>query len=151
MRPITFQRRQFFRQAPGEIAAEFADVNRWKEFEGYGLLPGIAHAEYETRTPHMIGSRVRVHNRDGSQHVEDVVDWQPDQRIVIKLHQFTPPLSRLASHVVEEWTLAPQDGSTLVTRSFQMYPTSALARLPLWLIARLFSRAVAVHLAQIAR
>ena len=64
----------------------------------------------------------------------------------MKLHEFTPPLSRLASHFTEEWHLQPTTGGTHVTRSFQMVATHSLTRPFLWLISLLFRRAIARHL-----
>ena len=148
--PITFQRSRLIRKSPSEISAEIADTARWSEFQGYGFLPGIERAEYETRTAQMVGSRVRVHNMDGSQHVEEISEWDADEKIVMKLHEFTPPLNRLATHFVEEWNFVPQNGATQVTRKFQMYPIQPLTRPFLWLISLLFRRAVSAHLDDMA-
>ena len=152
MTPITIQATRPIPRPTGEIAAEIADLDRWPEFAGYGPLPGIARAEYEERPAGMTGARIRVHNRDGSSHVETVEVWQPPERIVLRLHDFTPPLSRFATHFREEWTFAPAaGGSTAVTRCLHLYPRSALARPALWLIARLMRRAITSHLDHIAR
>lgn len=152
MKPITFAETRFIPRPAGEIAAGIADLSRWPEFGGYGPLPGIARAEYETRGQEMTGARIRVHNRDGSSHVETVERWQPPARIVLRLHDFTPPLSRLATHFVEEWTFdgSAATGGTTVTRRLDLHPRSPLARPALWLIARLMRRALARHLAQLA-
>lgn len=150
MRPISFQCRKLTTKSPHEIAAEVADTERWSDFQGYAFLPGIEQAQFETRTPDMIGSRVRVRNSDGSQHVEEIIAWDPDHKIAMKFQEFTPPLSRLATHFIEELTFAPEEEATLVTRKFQMYPTNTVARLPLWLISLLFRRAIAAHLDDLA-
>lgn len=151
MRPISFQCRKLIAKSPREIAAEIADTARWSDFQGYAFMPGIEQAQYETRTPDMIGSRVRVRNTDGSQHVEEIIAWDPGNKIAMKFQDFTPPLSRLATHFIEEWTFAPEDEVTLVTRKFQMHPTNVVTRLPLWLISLLFRRAIAAHLDDIAQ
>lgn len=127
------------------------NMTRWSEFQGYAFLPGIEEAQFETRTPDMIGSRVRVRNTDGSQHVEEIIAWDPDREIAMKLQEFTPPLNRLATHFIEHWRLAPQGDATLVTRKFQMHPTNALTRFPLWVISLVFRRAIAAHLDHMAR
>jgi hypothetical protein len=43
----------------------------------------------------MIGSRIRVRNTDGSQHVEEILKWVPNKELILKLQEFTPPLSYL--------------------------------------------------------
>lgn len=69
----------------------------------------------------------------------------------MKFQEFTPPLSRLASHFTEEWSLQPTTGGTDVTRRFQLVATSSLTRPFLWLISLLFRRAIDRHLDEMAR
>lgn len=151
MRPIRFACSQRIAQSAPAICAEIADVARWREFKGYGLLPGIADAVYEQRTETMIGSRVRVRNTDGSGHVEEFYAWEPTKQVAMKFDDFTPPLHYLATHFTEEWYFEPQTGGTLVTRKFQLFPKHAAARPVLWLISLVFRRAIARHLAEMAR
>ena len=54
--------------------------------------------------------------------------WVPGQAVTMKLQEFTRPLSRLATHFTEKWSLQPASQGTVVTRSFQMYPTRLMAR-----------------------
>ena len=151
MKPITFECRKQIPKSAVEICTEIADVARWSEFGGYGVLPGIAHAEYETQTADMVGSRIRVRNTDGSGHVEEIYKWVLGKEVAMKFTGFTPPLSRLATHFTEEWTLTEHERGTAVTRSFALYATRPLARPALWLISLLFRRAIARHLDEIAR
>lgn len=151
MKPVTFQRRRFVPRTAMEIAAEIADLSRWPEFDGYGPLPGIASAVTDGPPGDMAGARIRVHNEDGSSHVETVEVWQPPERIVMRLHAFTPPLSHLASHFVEEWRFDAANGGTEVSRQLLLYPRSSLARPALWLISLLMGRAIARHLEMMAR
>jgi hypothetical protein len=137
-------------KSANEICSEIADVTRWREFTGYGILPGIESAAYVERTEDMVGSRVRVRNTDGSEHVEVIRVWDPGKRIVVELCGFTPPLSRLSTHFVEEWVLEDQSNGTLVTRKLQMFPTRTVARPFLWLISLFFRRAIALHLSDMA-
>lgn len=46
----------------------------------YGPLPGIREAEFEAKTAEIVGTRIRVTNRDGSTHVEEIVEWEPTRR-----------------------------------------------------------------------
>jgi hypothetical protein len=147
MKPITFACRRAIPQPAEAIADDIADMSRWPEFNGYAFLPGIERAEYETRTAEMVGSRIRVRNRDGSGHVEVITEWQPGRRITMRIGEFTPPLSRLASHFIEDWRFEAAAGGTGVTRSFDLYPARPLTRPFLWLISLFFRRAIDAHLA----
>lgn len=151
MRPIRFACSQLIAQSAPAICAAIADVARWREFKGYGLLPGIADATYEQRTETMIGSRVRVRNSDGSGHVEEFYAWEPTKQVAMKFDRFTPPLCHLATHFTEEWLFETRTNATLVTRKFQLFPKHAVARPLLWLIALVFRQAIARHLADMAR
>jgi hypothetical protein len=150
MSPITFEETRFIPRPAGEIADGIADLSRWPAFGGYGPLPGIVRADYEARGEEMAGARIRVHDEDGASHVETVEVWEPPARIVLRLHGFTPPLSRLATDFLEEWRFAESGDGTEVTRRLDLYPRSALARPALWLISLLMRRAIARHLAQMA-
>ena len=149
-RPIEFQRRMTIPRSAAEICAEIADVTRWSEFSGYGVLPGIEEAEYEIRTDDMVGSRIRVRNTDGSGHVEEIISWAAGEQITLKLHEFTPPLRRIAKYFTEEWRFRAEGSATEVTRHFKLYPSRSATRPILWLISLLFRRAIARHLAEMA-
>lgn len=75
MNPIQFQCSQLMTMPSNDICLLIVDTANWSSFKGSGLLPGIAHAEFERRTDNMIGSRIRVKNTDGSQHVEAIYRW----------------------------------------------------------------------------
>lgn len=150
MQPIQFECQQLIPFSGDEVCATISDMTQWSKFEGYGFLPGIERAEYERRTANMVGSRIRVQNRDGSSHVEEIYHWLPGREIGMKLHEFSPPLSRLASHFTEEWQLESRPKGTYVTRTFRLYPGRSLARPILWLISLFFRRAIAKNLAQMA-
>lgn len=150
MNPIRFECQCILPQSAMDICREIQDVSRWQEFNGYGLLPGIEHAEYEARTKPMVGSRICVRNTDGSGHVEEILVWDEGRRIVMQLDQFTPPLSHLASYFTETWSLDEDATGTSVTRSFELYPSTPLTRPFLWSISLLFRRAISRHLDEMA-
>lgn len=128
MRPITFERSRTIRKSATEISSEIADVARWREFRGYGILPGIESAEYEERTDEMVGSRVRVRNTDGSEHIEEIREWDPGRRIVIELGSFMPPLSRVSTHFFEEWGFQSAASPTKLLASPAATPRGLLAK-----------------------
>ena len=121
MKPVTFRCRRRIPRTPVLIRAAIADVARWSEFRGYGLIPGIQSAEYAERTSVMVGSVIRVRNVDGSTHHERILEWS-DQRVVMELGDFTPPLSRFAERFRETWSFEPEPEGTRVTRRFELFP-----------------------------
>jgi len=145
-RPITFSCSAILPLSPAQICEQIARVQSWCDFEGYGPIPGIASATYELRTVDIKGSRIRVQNRDGSEHVEEITEWIPGQRVVLQLQEFSRPLNSLAYRFVEEWDLKPGPDGTHVKRTFFLHPRNSLTRVPLWLISRLLRRAIAQHL-----
>ncbi len=148
MKPITFACTETLTLAPEDVAQQVLDLTKWPEFHGYGPLPGIKSAEFEIRTPNIVGSRIRVTNQDGSSHVEEIVEWQPTQRIRLHMKEFSQPLSRLVTLFVETWNFERVGNETKVTRSFKMNAKSILAWPVIWMISFLLKRAIARHLRQ---
>lgn len=146
--PITFTCRATLPLKPEQIASQILDLSRWPQFNGYGPLPGIKQAEFETRTEEIVGTRTRVTNRDGSTHVEEIVEWEPTRRLSLHMHEFSPPVSKLATTFDETWEFKPNGEWTHVVRLFEMHPKSALTRPLLWLISFLLKRAIVRHLEQ---
>jgi hypothetical protein len=132
MKPITFACHETLPLASEKIAEQILDVAKWSDFRGYGPIPGIKSAEFETQTPNVVGSRIRVTNLDGSSHVEEIVVWQPDRRLQVQMGNFSKPLSRLATRFVETWEFEWVGNETKVTRSFELNAKSALTKPILW-------------------
>jgi Polyketide cyclase / dehydrase and lipid transport len=149
--PITFSCQETLALSPEEIAGQILDLAKWTDFKSYGVLPGIKAAEYEGRTPGIVGTRIRVTNTDGSGHVEEVVEWEPDRRLRLDIKDFSPPLSRLATGFEETWEFERVGDGNRAVRSFKLYPKSFFARPALWLISFLLKRAIARHLSQMRR
>lgn len=149
--PIRFVCRSTVAASPQEIFAQILDLEQWPTFGGYGFLPGIRRAAFESRSPGEVGTVIQVENTDGSRHREEILEWQPERRMRLRLFDFSPPLSRLAICFDETWELTPEGDATGVTRAFTLYPRSRLARLPLWLISRLLARAVTDQLRRMGR
>jgi hypothetical protein len=148
MKPIRFSCQETMGLAGEEIARQMLDVANWSDFEGYGVLPGIRSAQFEVRTPEVVGSRVRVTCTDGSNYIEQIVEWQPEKRLKLHFQEFSPPLSRLATGFDETWEFHRQGDVTLVTRSFELYARSAMTRPAVWLMSLLLKRAIARQLRQ---
>ncbi len=150
MKPITFACQATLRQPPEQIAAQILDLAKWAEFAGFGPLPAIRSAKFEVRTAEIVGTRIRVTNTDGSSHLEEIVEWDPHRRVRLRMGEFSPPLSRLATGFDETWQFERVGDKTRVNREFALHPTSVLARPLLWVIARLLKRAVERHLRQMS-
>lgn len=151
MTPVRFSHTSTLKHPPEVIADRILDLSRWPDFEGYGPLPGIAKAEFERRTDEVVGTRIRVSNRDGSTHIEELMEWDPPRRLRLRLHEFSPPVSRLSTGFDETWEFQPTEGGTKVTRSFAMYPRTASARPTLWVASFLMKRAVGRHMRRLRR
>lgn len=148
MKPIRFACEETLRQFPDEIVRQILDVANWSDFQGYGVLPGIQVAEFEVKTPGIVGSKIRVTNSDGSGHVEEIVEWHPDRRLTLHMKEFSPPVSRLATRFDETWDFETLSSGTKVVRSFQLHARSALTWPLLWMISILLRKAIARHLRQ---
>jgi hypothetical protein len=150
LKPITFACEETLHMLFKQIAEQILDVSRWSSFRGYALLPGIKAAEFEVKTTEIVGSRIRVTDTDGSNHVEEIVGWEPDSRIRLHMREFSPPLSRLATGFEETWEFHRIGQDTRVVRSFKLHARSRVTRPLLWLISILLKRAIARHLRQMA-
>ena len=146
MKPIAFACHETLTLAPEDVARQILDLTKWPDFHGYGPMPGIKAAEFEIKTPDIVGSRIRVTNQVGSSHVEEIVEWQPTQRIQLHMKEFSRPLSRLATWFVETWDFERVGNETRVTRSFDLNAKSFLAWPVLWVISFMLKRAIARHL-----
>jgi hypothetical protein len=101
--PITFTCKATLALAPEDIAWQILDLAKWPDFHGYGPIPGIKAAAFDLQTPGVVGTRIRVTNLDGSRHVEEIIEWQPEHRLRLEMKEFVPPLSRLATRFEETW------------------------------------------------
>jgi hypothetical protein len=150
MPPITIQVHATSRLTPQAICAGILEMERWPKFKGYGFLPGIKQAYFEDQTPTVVGSRIRVHNLDGSSHVEELVEWEPASTVVLKFQNFSPPLSYLAAHFIETWYFASTPTETQITRAMSLYHKNWLGQIMFMWVAPLMQKAFAQHLQQLA-
>ena len=148
MKPITFSCAETLSMSGDEIAEQILNLANWPDFKGFAVLPGIETAEFEVRTPEIIGSRIKVTNTDGSSHIEEIVEWQTNRRLKLHMQEFSPPLARLATGFLETWDFERGNGGTNVVRSFELHARSVLAWPLLWVISIFLKKAIARHLAQ---
>ena len=142
MAPIQIKITGHVKKSSQDICAEFLDTSRWSEFKGYGMLPGIKNASFETQTPNLIGSRIKVQNTDGSSHVEEIIEWDTARGIAMRFCDFSAPLSNLATHFIERWQFSESNGGTDIVRSMTMYPKGIAGQLMLIPISKMMKKAL---------
>jgi hypothetical protein len=149
MKPIEIKIIGVTPKSPQELCVEFLDTERWSEFQGYAILPGIERAYFETKTSDLVGSRIKVQNTDGSSHTEEIIDWDMRNRVALRLQEFNSPIQYLATHFLETWEFSQSATGTEVARTMTMYPKSTLGWLILLPISRFMKKAFEKHLAQL--
>lgn len=148
MKPIEIKIVARVQKSSAEICADMLDMERWSEFEGYAILPGIKTAHFEVKTPALIGSRIKVQNNDGSTHVEEIIEWAVAHKIALKFQEFNSPVQKLATHFIETWEFRTVPDGTEVSRRMTLYPKSWLGWLVLIPISKLLHKALEKHLRQ---
>jgi hypothetical protein len=146
MQPIEIKIHGFIPKTSIEICTLFQETERWSEFKGYSILPGVKSAAFISRTPQMLGSRIQVHNTDGTSHTEEIIEWDVQRRVVLRMQDFGAPLKHLATHFIETWEFSPVPGGTDATRAMRFYPTGLPGWLALLPISRLMKKAFEANL-----
>jgi hypothetical protein len=141
MNPIEIKIHGHTQKSSQEICSTFLDTDRWPEFKGYSILPGIKNAGFEMRTPTLVGSRIKVQNTDGSSHIEEIIEWDETSKIALRFQEFNSPLKNLATHFIETWSFGRSNNGTEVTRSMAMYPKGLAGWLMLMPISKLMKKA----------
>lgn len=148
MKPIEIKIIGHIQKSSSEICAEILDTERWSEFEGYSILPGIKNAHFEVKTPGLVGSRIKVQNQDGSAHVEEIIEWDVATRIRLRFQEFSSPLQHLATHFIETWEFRKSPNGTEAARIMTLYPKGWLGWLMLIPISTLMKKAFEKNLRQ---
>jgi len=151
MNPIKIEVNTFINLSPRDICSIILDTNEWNKFEGYSFLPGIEKAEFEKQTDSVVGSRIKVTNKDGSTHVEEIIEWDENRKVAFKFQEFDSPLKNFASHFIEEWNFKTFNSRTEIRRGMKMYPKNLLGLIILQPISILMKRALEKNLEQLSR
>ena len=130
---------------PEEIVNGMFDESNWTSFNGKGFVPGIKEVDIAVPNKSIIGTVFKVKNSDGSHHEETIIDFDPNNYLVMQLHKFSSPLNKFASHFKEIWTYNRQNNFTLFERTFELYPKNYLGSVLLRFIAYFFKKAVEDH------
>lgn len=130
---------------PEEVITGMFDASNWTSFKGKGLVPGIKEVDISAPDKSVVGTVFNVKNGDGSHHEETIVDFDPGRSLSMKLHKFSSPLNRFASHFYERWTFKKENGYTHLERRFELYPKNFTGSILLRFIAHFFKKAVEDH------
>lgn len=131
--------------SPDQLVDEIFNVENWSGFTGWGPLPGIARAELLELADAKVGTRFGVTNTDKSTHEETVIEYVPQQRLVMRIDNFSAPLGNLADYFVESWRFEAHASLTEIERTFELVPKNALGGVLLWMIGFGLQKAVQVH------
>ncbi len=141
MNPVEIKIQGHTKRSTQEICAEFLNTNRWSDFKGYSILPGIQNASFETKTSNLVGSRIKVKNTDGSSHVEEIIEWDETHGFSLRFQEFDSSLKNLATHFIETWSFKTSASGTDITRAMTMYPKGVIGWLMLKPISGLMKKA----------
>jgi Polyketide cyclase / dehydrase and lipid transport len=128
--------------APAQRVFDFTnDDNNFTSFTGYGPIPGITRARYETPGPPRLGAIRRIEKTDGTEHREEITLFQPPTRHTSRITGLTPPFSWLVREASDDWIFRAEGKAlTVVERTFSFELTTPLAAPVAWLILQLFMK-----------
>ncbi len=132
-------------QDPKYIFDSFLQVEKWNDFKGYGMIPGIKNAKFITKTDSIKGSLIQVQNTDGSSHKEEFLEFEENKYLKIKMYDFSRPLSIFAEYFIEEWVLRKESDHYKIERSMNLYGKGFLSKLLLSIIAKSLKNAIQKH------
>lgn len=146
MSPITFSIDEMVSASPDDIARQFLDLDRWRAFQGFGSIPAISNARFETKKENLVGATIRITNSDGSSNLATISEWQPDTRVSLKMTDFIGPLVDLVTSIEQILEFEADDrGTTKVTRYVHIHPKSEEAITALHDIALDLKKAILIH------
>lgn len=118
------------------------DAANFISFAGYGPIPGILHARYETPGPPRLGSIRRIQKTDGTEHVEEITVFERPSRHVSRITGFEAPFSWLVREGSDDWTFQGSGGLTVVERTFTFELTTVFVAPVAWVLMHFMKEAV---------
>ena len=126
---------------PADVVFDFTnDAANFTTFAGFGPIPGIRTATYETAGEPAAGSRRRMIKTDGTEHIEEIVRLERPSRHVSKITALSPPFSWLVKSGEDDWRFIASDKGTIVERTFAFELTTPIAAVVAWPLLQLFMR-----------
>lgn len=148
---ITFTVEVKYFQEPRYIFDSFMQIEKWNDFKGYGLIPGIKTANFILKSESIKGSIIQVENTDGSSHKEEILAFEKDKYLKIKLYDFSKPLSYFSTHFFEEWALKKMEDGYKVERSMTLFSKGTISRFILKVISLSLKNAIQKHTEYVVR
>ena len=124
---VTLVETLHFEAEPGVVFDFTNATENFTSFTGFGPIPGIREALYETPGNPRLGSVRRIVKTDGTAHREEITVFEPPVRHVSRITGIAPPFSWLVSSGEDDWLFAADGSGTLVTRRFSFELTTPLA------------------------
>jgi len=137
---VSFTVRHFFPVDRERLFDFTNNASNFVSFVGFGPVPGIRQASYETPGQPRLGSRRRILKTDGTEHLEEIVAFDPPLRHVSRVTGLSPPFSWLVLSGEDDWKFEESSGGTVVERTFAFELTSPLAAMAAFPLLHLFMR-----------
>lgn len=140
MRLALRARHQF--DVPPERLFDFTnDAANFVSFTGFGIVPGIRSARYETAEPPRLGSRRRILKTDGTEHLEEIIAFERPVLHVSRITALSPPLAWLVRSGEDAWRFRSEGATrTTLDRTFSFELTSPLVAIVALPLLHLFMR-----------
>ena len=138
-------------QEPQYIFDSFLQIEKWNDFKGFGIIPGIKTANFIIKTDSIKGTIIWVKNSDGSSHKEEILAFEKDTYLKIKMYDFSRPLSYFASFFIEEWALKKIEDGYKLERSMTLLSKGMISKFILKVISRSLKKAIHVHTEYVVR
>jgi hypothetical protein len=148
---ISFTVEVMYFQEPQYIFNSFLQIEKWNDFKGFGIIPGIKTANFIVKSESIKGSIIRVENTDGSSHKEEILAFEKDTYLKIKMYDFSKPLSYFASFFIEEWALKKMEDGYKVERSMTLLSKGMISKFILKVISLSLKKAIHIHTEYVVR
>lgn len=142
---ITFTVVANYHHEPRFIFDFFIQIEKWNDFKGLGIIPGIKNANFIIKSESIQGSIIQVENTDGSSHKEELLAFEKDKYIKIKMYDFSKPLSYFANFFIEEWVLKKIEDGYKIERSMTLYSKGIFSNFILKVVSQSLKKAILKH------
>lgn len=148
---VTFTIEVYYYKEPRYIFDSFMQIEKWNDFKGLGIIPGIKNANFIIKTDSIKGTIICVKNSDGSSHKEEILAFEKDTYLKIKMYDFSKPLSYFASFFIEEWSLKKIEDGYKLERSMTLHSKGMISKFILKVISLTLKKAIYVHTEYVVR
>ena len=142
---VTFTIEVYYYKEPQYIFDSFMQIEKWNDFKGFGIIPGIKTANFIVKSESIKGSIIQVENSDGSSHKEEILEFEKDTYLKIKMYDFSKPLSYFATFFIEEWVLKKMDDHYKLVRSMTLHSKGMISNFILKVISNNLKYAIQKH------